>query len=65
MKPIKMIKKMEKQIYVAPRLKVLIINVESVLGKTSYAKFADDEDGVFLSRESIWDEDEDDNEDEE
>ena len=54
---------MEKQIYVAPCLKVLPFNVEPVLNSPSYAKFSDDEDGVFLSRESIWDEDEDENED--
>lgn len=63
MKPVKMIKKMEKQIYVAPRLKELLFNVNPVLVSPSYAKFDDDESGVFLSRESIWDEDE--NEDEE
>lgn len=56
---------MEKQIYVAPCLKVLPFNVEPVLNSPSYAKYGDDERGVFLSRESIWDEDEDDNEDEE
>lgn len=60
-----MMRTMEKQIYVAPCLKVLPFNVEPVLNSPSYAKFSDDEDGVFLSRESIWDEDEDENEDEE
>ena len=48
---------MEKKIYVAPRLIVLLINVESVMGKTSYTQFADDERGVFLSRKSRWNED--------
>ena len=56
MKPIKKIKKMEKQIYVAPLLEVLPNMIEDVLGGNSfYTKFGDDESGVYLSNESFFD----------
>lgn len=45
-----MIRKMEKKIYVAPRLEVLPLNVKPILG-SNYKKIGDNEKGSFLSRE--------------
>ena len=47
-----MIKKMEKQRYVAPRLEVLLYDVETVLGNT-LSIFGDDEHGEFLGKENV------------
>ena len=55
MKPIRMIKKMGKQIYVAPRLEVLLFIVEPVWGVNSYPEVGDEENGEFLGKESIFD----------
>ena len=45
-----MIKKMRKQIYVAPHLEVLLYDVETVLGNNAYSIFGDDEPGVDLGK---------------
>lgn len=52
MKPIRMIKKMRKQIYVAPRLEVFLHDVETVLGNT-LSIIGEDEPGVDLGKENI------------
>lgn len=47
-----MIKKMEKQIYVAPHLEVLLYDVETVLGENSYPVIGPGEPGVDLGKEN-------------
>jgi hypothetical protein len=51
MKPIRMIKKMRKQIYVSPRLEVWLYDVETVLGNT-LSIIGEDEPGVDLGKEN-------------
>ena len=64
-----MLRKMEKQIYVAPRLIVLLFEVEPVLGNTTYPEVSGegedlskegtfDSSGLPDSFKSIWDEEE-------
>ena len=48
-----MIKKMRKQIYVAPHLEVLLYDLETVLGNNAYSIFGDDEPGVDLGKENF------------
>ena len=48
-----MIKKMRKKIYVAPRLEILLFDVEPVLGDNSIPIV--DGDGEDLSKENIFD----------
>lgn len=50
-----MIKKMGKQIYVAPRLEVLLFDAESVLGKNFYSIIDEGDEGEDLSKENIFD----------
>jgi hypothetical protein len=47
-----MIKKMRKQIYVAPRMEVLLYDVETVMGKDAYSIFDEDEPGHDLGKEN-------------
>ena len=48
-----MIEKMRKQLYVAPRLEVMLFKVETVLGNNSIPLFGDDENGIFLGKENF------------
>ena len=48
-----MYKKMRKQIYVAPRLEVLLFKVETVLSNNSYPLIGPGESGVDLGKENI------------
>lgn len=48
-----MIKKMRKQIYVAPLLEVLLYDVETVLSNNSYPIFGPGESGVDLGKENF------------
>ena len=54
---------MEKKIYIKPCLKVLLFDVEPVLGKNTMSEIKPDEPGEDLSKENsldiVWDEDED------
>lgn len=47
-----MIKKMGNKIYVAPRMEVLLYDVETVMGKDAYSIFGDEEDGHDLGKEN-------------
>ncbi len=53
---------MEKKIYIKPCLKVLLFDVEPVLGKNTMPEIKPDELGEDLSKENsldvVWDEDE-------
>ena len=57
-----MLTKMEKQIYIKPCLKVLLFDVEPVLGKNTKPVLPPGEPGEDLSKENsldvVWDEDE-------
>ena len=48
-----MYQKMRKQIYVAPRLEVLLFKVENVLSNNSYPLIGPGESGVDLGKENI------------